>query len=393
MQKSPLSPLIAQALIDARVSVCTHVPGYGGTETFRDYQKLVRRKVPYSFHEEVAYTITHAAGLVGARSACLIKTHGVAKAINSVLSSLSAGTRGGMVVFAFDDKQGSHSDNILNADALIRGTEMPFERIDLKDPYEHIHRAFERSESLGLPTCLIVDTAIIGREIPYQRRELTWQPPVFRSQPDANVVCPPRAPYQRAVLETKLSGDRNLSRIPGPAPLEVPQGLPSPLKEAASTYVPIFEAFRSAVRNSSESAPIVCGDAGTSSLFAFSPYHCIDFCTYMGGSTSLALGAALAGRATPWAITGDFSFISAGHLGLVEALHRGVALKLLILDNKKASATGNQEIESGLLDAVLQPYAAHVTLVDASDSQQRIQETLSRANRSASMSIVVATIR
>lgn len=396
MQKRKLSEVIAQALLDAQVSVCTHVPGYGGTETFEAYRKLLGKKIPCSFHEEVAYTLSHGAGLVGNRSACLIKTHGFAKATNSIISSLSAGTLGGVVLFAFDDEDGSHSDNIFKAEGFIQGSEIPYDRLKLENPYEQILRSYEKSESIGLPVALIVNTSQIHKECKFERREIDWKPRPFKSQPELNVVCPPMSRFQREIFEAKISGNLEWNKISSPTPLQVPQGLPSPLKETALSYVPIFDAFKSVIQGSNENSVSVSGDAGTSSLFAFSPYHCIDFCTYMGGSTSLAVGAFLAGFRKTWAVTGDFSFISAGHLGLLEAFHQKIPIKLLILNNKKASATGNQEIDPRLLEAVLKPYEKYVISINAfgnaKDSFDKIRQAFVTAHESSSLAIVVAEV-
>lgn len=56
----------------------------------------------------------------------------------------------------------------------------------------------------------------------------------------------------------------------------------------------------------------------------------------------MAIGSYLAGHKNVWAITGDFSFISAGAMGLIEATGREVPIKIVILNNKQAAATGGQ---------------------------------------------------
>ena len=100
-----------------------------------------------------------------------------------------------------------------------------------------------------------------------------------------------------------------------------------------------------------------------STLFALPPYDCIDVTTYMGGSVPLAMGAYMAGVSPAWAISGDFSFIAAGHLGLLEAVQRQIPLKILLLCNGKAETTGGQKIPEGLLERILRGYEEYVHFI------------------------------
>lgn len=52
--KTIISDAIALALKDLGVDIVTHVPGYGGSETFESYKKINMKTPPISFHEEVA---------------------------------------------------------------------------------------------------------------------------------------------------------------------------------------------------------------------------------------------------------------------------------------------------------------------------------------------------
>ncbi|HOF42150.1 MAG TPA: hypothetical protein PLD73_18935, partial [Candidatus Hydrogenedentes bacterium] len=82
----------ALALQDAGVKVVTHVPATGATAVFDAYCGLAGKRPAYSFNEEVAYTVAHGAALAGVRSAAVLKSHGLAKASNSVIDSLTLGT-------------------------------------------------------------------------------------------------------------------------------------------------------------------------------------------------------------------------------------------------------------------------------------------------------------
>lgn len=382
---------IARALIDARVSLTTHVPGHGGTEVFRVLQDMLGSELTQSYNEEPAFALAHGAALAGRRSACLIKTHGYAKAANAVLSSLSAGTLAGLVIFAFDDPDGSHSDNVLPAENLVRATEVPFERLAPGDAYSQVLRAFERSEQMGLPYLLLVDCRDVSRKTAFEPSTAMWTPPTLSSDPALRVVCPPLAPFQRAVLKAKLDGavDWRDRATPRPSLPRVPDDLPIPLQDAARAYVPIFEAFVAAVRSRTP-RPMVFGDAGTSSLFAFPPYACVDACTYMGGSIPLATGAAVATGTRAWAVTGDFSFLAAGALGLMEATSRRAPVKVLVLDNGRAAATGGQKVERRLLEVLLAPYANSVRELPSGVNTSVAAATFVEADDADTLRIIVA---
>lgn len=160
--------------------------------------------------------------------------------------------------------------------------------------------------------------------------------------------------------------------------------LPLRWRHTAKKYAPLFEIFRSLKEG------IVAGDTGLSTLFALPPYDCIDVTTYMGGSIPLAIGAYLAGQRPAWAVTGDFSFIAAGHLGLLEALQRNVPIKVLILNNGCAETTGGQKIPQGMLERVLQSYREFVDQIHCPRDRGEIKEVLSRASKSQDLKIVIA---
>jgi TPP-dependent indolepyruvate ferredoxin oxidoreductase alpha subunit len=138
---------------------------------------------------------------------------------------------------------------------------------------------------------------------------------------------------------------------------------------------------------------MVTGDTGVSSLFAFEPYNCIDITTYMGGSVPLAIGAYMGGHSDVWAVTGDFSFIAAGHLGLLEARQRGIPLKVLILSNGQAASTGGQPVPENALETVLAGYNKHLLFIKNPHDGSEIRSVLQAANNSAEMRIVIADFR
>lgn len=388
-----LSEALATALLDCAVSVVTHVPGYGATETFAAWNRARPTPSPISFHEEPAFTIAHGAAVCGVRSATLLKSHGLAKAANSVVDALFAGTVAGFVSVIFDDATGTHSDCIFDADALLGGIGIPFQRCNADSAAEALRAAFAESERRQLPVAIILDAADVHQEVPNPtlaaelepHGNLHWERSIAH-----HLVSPLFASYQRDRLQAKLRGE-SLTAIAAaltpPAIPITPDDLPELWQRAALPLVPFFQEFR-AIRGE-----VVAGDTGLTSLFAFPPFDCVDITTYMGGSVPLAIGAMLAGKKDVWGGTGDFSFIAAGHLGLVEAATRQLPLKLFILDNGAAVVTGGQPIEPGMLDCVLAGYADAVRRIVLPATPQQIREALQEAAAATELRIVVVKYR
>ena len=374
---------IALALNDSGVKTVTHVPATGATAVFDAFAELIQKKPLYSFNEETAYTIAHGAALAGARSAAVIKSHGLAKAANSVIDSVTLGTTAGFVVIAFDDPAGTHSDNIFSLEDFLRGTGIPFKKAGKDTVYDDIQECFLWSEKLTIPVVLMVDSRLITQKTTPARKTLRPTEVQYRRDTFRHVLCPPLAPYQRKVLEAKLGG-QDWKNIAPPALPAIPRELPAAWREAALRYVPVFEEFQEL----RPQIPFVSGDTGLSSLFAFAPFACVDVCSYYGGSLPLAIGALTGGLQRSWAVTGDYAFLAAGHMALPEALVRRAPLKVLIMDNGRAAATGGQPVPEGVLDRVLSGWKTFVSRIDRPDDRSAVRSVLNRALVSDRLEIV-----
>ena len=382
MQKS-VAQIIAQAIYDAGASVVTNVPGFGGTQVFDAFGEISPRSHPNSFHEEVAYSIAHGASLVGQRSVTVIKAHGLAKAANSVVDSLIAGTTAGFVILVPDDRLGKHSDGILDIAAFVRGLGIPHRTLQVQGIYRQVLDAFSWSEVLQLPIVLLMDADEVDQVGTYTPVQGSISPPTYQRDVSQHVLGPLLAEYQYRILAAKVSGQdwRGLEK---PALPTIPDALPQVWQPLARLYTPLFEVFQTL------RGEVVTGDTGVSTLFAFPPYNCVDICTYMGGSVPLAVGAYLAGRRNVWAVTGDFSFIAAGYLGMLEAVQRNIPLKVLIFYNRKAQTTGGQPIPNGMLERILAGYESHVRHISNPQDAREIEVVLRKANAPQEMRIVVA---
>ncbi len=378
-----MAAIMARALVDAGAGVVTHVPGHGATEVFATFCALTQRQHALSFHEEVAYTIAHGTSLVGHRAATIIKAHGLVKAANSVLDSLAAGTTAGLLAIVCDDKTGKSSDSIFDVAAFLDGIGIPHQQGARDDIYQQVLHGFAASERLQLPYALLVDaddvhTTASFTPTPRSPRSMSYVRNVAQ-----HCVGPLFAAYQHQVLAAKQRGD-NWQAIQPPALPRIPDALPEPWPVKTQAYRPFFDIFRSL------RGPLVTGDTSTPSLFALPPYNCVDLTTYMGGSIPLALGAHLAGYDPVWALTGDFSFIAAGQLGLLEAVQRGIPLKMVIFRNGRAEATGGQPIPPQLLDLILGGYTSYVRYLDNPDDGDEIRTVLTAAHAVNELCIIVA---
>ncbi len=380
--KTSVKEAVANALADLGVAVVTNVPGYGGSEVFSLFNEISNKMLPISFHEEVAYTIAHGAAITGKRSAALMKAHGIAKSANSAVDSLFTKVTAGFVTFIFEDFSGSHSDNIMEGDRFLSGMSFPHIKADPANIYDEILKAFHYSERRNSPTALLVDASRLEEETEYERREDACKAFNYERNVLAHVVHPLFADYQyKKFTANKLK--TNFENIVEPELPSIPDGLPKRYKESVKRYQPFFDVFKQ------YKTGIVCGDTSSSSSYCLPPYNCIDVVTYIGGSIPLATGAYLAGNRHVWALTGDFGFISAGHIGLMEAVSRNVSIKIVIFNNKQAAATGGQKIDMKVLLRLLSPYEPCVKHIHNPDDPIEISEVLDEALSTDELRVVV----
>lgn len=382
-----VSETIAAALVNSGVKVVTYVPGSGANEVFVDYNKVNRQPAPISFHEEVAYSVAHGAALTGTRAATLLKSHGLVKASNSVTDSLYCGTTAGLVNIVFNDSKGQHSDSILDIRAFLKGIGIPCKVAQKRTIYQQIISLFAQSEKRRLPYALVVETEEVLQSSNFDNwPKLNIASPEFHREITQHVLCPFFADYQNKVLKCKKNRE-DWTKIPKPGIPRIPDSLPAEWKTVAAAYAGLFSVFQS-VRGT-----LVVGDTGVSTLFACEPFNCIDITTYMGGSIPLAVGAYLGGRHDVWALTGDFSFIAAGHLGLLEAWQRRIPLKILIFYNGKAETTGGQPIPEKTLETILCGYSRYISYIRNPENSAEVKEVLNKAGQSTELKIVVADYR
>ncbi|MGK9368836.1 thiamine pyrophosphate-dependent enzyme [Melioribacter sp. Ez-97] len=382
MINEPIHKALGQALYDNGVDAVTFVPGYGASETFVSYNEIAGKIGKISYHEEVAYTIAHGAAITGKRAALLCKSHGVMKAANSITDSLYTSPAAGLVLFVFEDHTGKHSDNILDIRPFLSSLKIPVIKTDKTKIYDDVNAAYQLSENTKLPAALLIDAMSINESTAFQPRADLKKNFSYKRNVYFHVVHPLLAEYQFKVLTAKTEGG-NLEAVSRPELPVIPDSLTPKVKAGAIKYLPFFEVFKNLKRE------ITTGDTGSSSSFAFPPYNSIDMVTYMGGSIPLALGAYLGGFKNVWALTGDFAFISAGHLGLIEAVQRNIPLKIVIFYNRRASATGGQLINKNILFRILAGYEKFIMQISNPEDLFEIDAVLNEAAASDEMKIII----
>ena len=381
----PLTDSIAAALVDAGTLVATHVPATGACEVFDAFCTLTHRPKIYSYNEEVAYTIAHGAAIGGVRSVAILKSHGFAKAANSIVDSIIAGNTAGFVVLVFDDKTGRHSDTLLDTKALVKGTQILHVQPSPETAYAEIQQAFLTSEQLRTPVAVLLDSDDLTRLVPAHHHILP--PPTATYQRDVYqfLLCPPLAAYQYRTWQARIAG---LPPSDDKPPLPTIPDLPPKYQAATTTYAPFFDAFKKIKGDDA----IVSGDTGTSTFFALPPYDCVDITTYYGGSLPLGIGLSLAGYKNVWAIAGDFAFIAATHMGLPEALQRQLPLKFILFHNGIASATGGQPIQPDVFENMLSGYQPYVRTLPYDAPAADIEQVLLSVQNSTRLEILVIEI-
>lgn len=374
-----------QALVDAGVEVVNCVPATGAVAIYEAWLKVSKKDKPYHYHEEVALGMAMGASLTGRRSAVIVKSHGLAKAGNALMDAWSLGAEGGLVILVAADKEGRSSDSIFDIDSFVSGTRVPFQRLSPQEAHQGILAAFVRSESMGMPVVLLMEDDDLGKRVaappavtPLLR---PWKIP--QRDPHRHILAPMNASYPHQVVQAKLAGQdwRLLPRPPLPV---IPEGIPAKYQGGIRSYMPVFDIFKG-LRGEID---LIMGDTSTSTAFAFPPYNLLDAAAYYGGSIPMASGALQAGARKVWAVIGDWSFTAAGHLGLHEAFHLGIPVKVLLLHNRVAMATGGQPMDEALFERLLSAYSDFVRRVDASN-RTALFNTLRAAQDSKRMEIVV----
>ncbi len=358
MMKLNAVQIIATAMLDCKATPLTWTPALGVSEIMDAYNVASNIAFPYSFNEETAYSIAHGAALYGSFSATIIKTHGLLKAANSASDSMFVELSGAMVVVVIDDREGVRSDSIIFAEKILKSIEIPYVTSSAETVYSDILQTFERSRKMSIPHALIIDTNEVFKE----NIECPMGEPVdFQKQPfkrclERQILFPLLTRYQRRVLDARLAGETapEINFLP-----QIPDDIPPYWHPAINRYTLMMNELKS-LKNEKT---FITTDIGFYASFSFPPFEVQDVCTFMGCAISLAAGAVYAGCEDAWAVVGDFTFLAAGHLVLLDPGILEMPIKVVLIDNGMAETTGRQRISSETLERAMAVVPGRVTHV------------------------------
>ncbi|MBE2189778.1 MAG: hypothetical protein IAE98_09945 [Candidatus Kapabacteria bacterium] len=354
--------IISETLYNLDYRIITYVPGYGANQTFELLNEKFGNQLTISYHEEIASAVAAGAAITGTRAAVIIKTHGLLKSMNCVIDVMTSGVNSSLLFIIFDDKTGTHSDNIFDIEPIVRGAKLPTVIATPANIQQVLIDSTEKSENRELPCVIIVDADDIERTGNYSEMARKPCTKPYSRNIYKNLVTPILADYQHQVLQRKIDS-LSYHDIPKPTLPQLSQ-LPLEWQRVTKDYIPFFEIFKTIKRD------VTIGDTSLPTLFALEPYSCIDITLHMGGCIPTAIGAYLAGHTKAWAVLGDFAFLSCGIIGLQEAVNRNIPLKIVLFDNGIAGATGGQPVNTALLESLLMPYNDRTTKINLSKTSQ-----------------------
>ena len=381
--KLSLVEIIAESLCANKFEAVFNVPGFGGSDVIESLIQKDKLKTFINLNEEAAFSISYGVSSNGKRAALLIKSQGFAKALNAITSSLSTETASANLVFIFDDTEGKSSDNIIPTKKIVKSTGMPFVEIG-KDPAKDISNAIVLSEKLKVPVGIVIDCKNLNNCFASKVSVAKLKPAKISGFAE-RVACPILTKYQRQKLRNKINGKSLI--IKPPSINDIRKVLPEKILSEFRKYEDFMNVF---VKHRPS---FVSGDAGTSAIYAFNPFNCIDTCTYMGGSPGMAIGAMIAGKNDAVSVTGDFSFLAAGILGFNEAVLHKIPLKLIIFNNGKAHATGGQKLNPSLMDSFRRGFNQSILDLKLSKAKEsQIERVLCSFLKRKSLSILILDI-
>jgi TPP-dependent indolepyruvate ferredoxin oxidoreductase alpha subunit len=352
--------IIAETLYNLDYKVITYVPGYGANQTFELLNEKFANQLTISYHEEIASAVAAGAAITGTRAAVIIKTHGLLKSMNCIIDVMTSGVNASLLFIIFDDKTGTHSDNIFDIVPIVRGANLPTVIASPEIIQRTLIESTEKSENSELPCVIVVDAADIESDGAYSEMTHKQFTKPYSRNIFKNLVTPILADNQYQVLQRRIASQPH-DDIPKPTLPQIAQ-LPPEWQRVTKDYIPFFEIFKTIKRD------VTVGDTSLPTLFALEPYSCIDITLHMGGSIPTAIGAYLAGHTKAWAVLGDFAFLSCGIIGLQEAINRDIPLKIVLFDNGIAGATGGQPVNTALLESLLMPYKDRTTKITLSET-------------------------
>ncbi len=198
---------IAFGAIAAGVGVVTGYPGTPSTEVLETVAKQNDGSiyVEWSVNEKVAMEVAAGAAYTGTRSMVTMKQVGLNVASDPLMSLISVGVKGGMVVLVADDPGPISSQTEQDTRFFGKYSNLPvFDPSSLEEAYQMVQDAFEYSERYGIPVFLRPTTRICHSCASIEIRE--DKTPIRRGEfvKDSHfVIFPPLARRRHAEIEAQ----------------------------------------------------------------------------------------------------------------------------------------------------------------------------------------------
>jgi indolepyruvate ferredoxin oxidoreductase, alpha subunit len=156
---------IVRGALESGIGLAATYPGTPSSEigeTFQEISKEAGVYFEFSTNEKVAMEVASAAALSGVRSMAFFKHFGLNVACESVFPMAYLGVKAGMVIVVTDDPQGwSSGQSEEDSRYFARIAHLPMlEPSDAQECRDFVKKAFELSESLGIPVFVRTTTRV-----------------------------------------------------------------------------------------------------------------------------------------------------------------------------------------------------------------------------------------
>lgn len=145
----------ARGAIEAGIDLAVAYPGTPSTEIL---ETLIRKHKDYNYYvewsvnEKVALDLAAGASILGARTLIPMKNAGLNVAMDTLMTLVYGGVKGGMVLIVCDDPSAHYSSNEQDTRFASMAAEIPcFEPSNQQEAKDMVKSAFDLSEKLELP--------------------------------------------------------------------------------------------------------------------------------------------------------------------------------------------------------------------------------------------------
>lgn len=394
---------VAWGLQDGGVEFVTAYPGFHAHE-LAELLALKR----FSVNEKTAFAIAWGASLAGVRSATMFKNVGLNDAADPYINACMLGVWAGMVLVVLDDVDMEQSQIFQDSRPYAEfPCSLWLEPRSVADAYEQARQAPELSERLETLVVLRITNALVRAVGSVRRREPLTGRRKWSRAPERWVSHPVYSEAQRKRLETRqeaiarwvdeaypkpgnfegtvvriaagmatslAKAPPHLSVFTLPIPRSWFQALAASgttvhVEEHGSPYIsqkvaaaigaarvtphPVRPEVERHYRVTERYEPlyallrqlpnrVVVGDLGGHTL---DPHRTVDACLCYGCSVAVATGLAIADPSLHVVcVTGDAALRHSGKAAIEEAIARGAAITVFVLDNGGSISTGGQSL-------------------------------------------------